>query len=166
MRGKSRKKIDGMKLDGLRIFKGVLLWLVVMAVIFKCIIGVSMVHGESMYPTLESGQLVVYSRIISELRHGDVVSVKMPSGEYYVKRVIAVEGDVIDWENGELYINGQKETGSYINGKTDLQEGVVKYPYTVEAGKVFVVGDNRTVSLDSRTFGAVMIQRVQGKLFL
>lgn len=165
MRKQGRRRIDGMKLDGFRIFKGALFGFIVIAVIFQCIIGVSMVRGDSMYPTLENGQFVVYSRIIPELKRGDVVSVKMPSGEYYVKRVIAVEGDVVDLKDGQLYVNGQAETGGYINGKTEWKEGVVEYPYTVEAGKLFVVGDNRTTSLDSRTFGAVMVQRVQGKLF-
>lgn len=165
MRKNGRRKIDGMKLDGFRIFKGVLFWFIVIVVIFQCIIGVSMVRGDSMYPTLRDGQFVVYSRIIPTLEQGDVVSVKMPSGEYYVKRVIAVEGDVVDLKDGQLYVNGQAETGAYVNGRTEQQEGVVAYPYTVEKDKLFVVGDNRTTSIDSRAFGAVMVQRVQGKLF-
>ena len=157
-------KYDGKKQGWLRLLIEIVILVVVVFILFKLVIGLSVVDGISMYPTLKSGDVVLYTRIVTDCEPGDVVSVKMPSGELYVKRVVATAGDVVDIHNGVLYVNGQSIDEDQTFGKTQPEDGTVTYPYTVEDGKVFVLGDNREASVDSRSFGAVLIKQVKGKI--
>ncbi len=80
-----------------------------------------------------------------------------------VKRVIGVEGDIINIKDGNLYINNTLQEESYINGLTQAK-GSTKYPLEVTKGKVFVLGDNRENSLDSRNFGLIGIESIKGRV--
>lgn len=159
-------KYDGYKYDWFRTAKEFVIIFLIVVVVFNVFIGVSRVAGNSMEPTLQNGEIVFFSRIGSDYKDGDVVFARMPSGEYYVKRVIATEGEVVDLKDGILYVNGVPEDGEYFLGKTEAQEGIVTYPYTVEEGKYFMVGDNREGSMDSRSFGALLESSIKGKLLL
>ena len=161
---KRNRKYDGNKLERLRDFKKFALFLVIAAVVFRVLIGISQVDGFSMYPTLDNGQAVVYSRLSRHYKVGDIVSVKMPGGEYYIKRVVAVAGDTVDISDGQLIVNGQPQT-EYGNGETEPQSALVHYPLTVTEGHIFAVGDNRNVSVDSRTFGELAVSQTRGKIF-
>ena len=79
----------------------------------------------------------------------------------FVKRVIGVPGDVIDIHDGQVYVNGVKESGDYVLGTTPAFSG--EYPLTVPPGKLFVMGDNREISKDSRNFGCIDARSVEGK---
>lgn len=160
------RKYDGMKYGWLKDAEKFLLLLFVVFLVFRFVIGVSFVKGDSMEPTLHSGEFVLYTRILPEYKNGDVVSVKVPSGEYYVKRVIAMAGDTVDIRDGNVYVNGKVLEEPYVNGKTEKQEGAVEYPMTLEEGQVFILGDNREESTDSRTFGVVGERQIKGKLVL
>lgn len=157
-------KYDGKKEGWFRQFKELMITFFIIVLLFRFVVGVSFVKGISMNPTLKDKELVAYVRIVSEYKRGDIISVRMPSGEYYVKRVVAVEGDVVDIRNGKFYLNGKEQDEPYVIGKTEPQEGVVTYPYTVEEGRLFVMGDNREDSMDSRTFGTVVRGQIKGKL--
>lgn len=157
-------KYDGKKWMWLQDGKKFLLLLVIVFLVFRFVIGFSIVNGNSMLDTLKNGEVVLYTRINGEIRRGDVVSVAIPSGEYYVKRVIALGGDVVDLRDGVLYVNDIAETGDYIRGATYPEEGSFTYPYVIPEGDVFVVGDNREESIDSRYFGSVNLQQVRGVL--
>lgn len=78
-----------------------------------------------------------------------------------VKRVIGVEGDEIDIKDGYVYVNGEKLEETYAKGETIREE--FKLPVKVGKGKLFVLGDNRIVSKDSRCFGLVDLKQVEGK---
>ena len=117
-----------------------------------------------MYPTLEDSQTVLFSRLNTSYEVGDVVCVKMPSGELYVKRIVAIEGDVVDIQDGKLYINGEALTESYAQGNTYEEDGLITYPYEIGENKFFVLGDNREESIDSRSFGAVVKEQILGTL--
>lgn len=82
----------------------------------------------------------------------------------YVKRVIGVEGDVVDIKDGAVYVNGVKIEEPYENGVTE--PGEFALPYTVGENELFVMGDHRTVSEDSRAFGPISIDQVEGKAVL
>lgn len=138
--------------------------LVILALLRFCV-GFSRVSGHSMEPTLPSGTMVVYSRLHKNYARGDVVSVHMATGEYYIKRVAAVAGDEVNIAEGCLYVNGVKEAGGWASGLTEPQSAAVTYPLTVPEGKYFLVGDNREVSIDSRTFGPVSQSQTRGKIF-
>jgi signal peptidase I len=78
-----------------------------------------------------------------------------------VKRVIGTAGDEVDIRDGYVYINGNKLEETYVKGETFPRE--LQFPIKVEENKLFVLGDNRTVSKDSRTFGLIDIKQVEGK---
>lgn len=158
------KKYDGLKYGWLKDTKKFLVLVLIVFLVFRLIIGISFVKGDSMEPTLHSGELVLYTRLYSNYKRGDVVSVRIPSGEYYVKRVIGIPGDTIEIKDGQVYLNGKLQEEAYIQGETFEQEGVVRYPLTVQEGQIFVMGDNREISMDSRSFGVVGGRQIKGKL--
>ena len=159
------KKYDGLKYGWFMDAKKFLLLLAALFIVFHYVIGFSFVTGSSMEPTLTDGNIVLYTRINPEYHRGDVVSVRIPSGEYYVKRIIAMEGDVIDIRDGKVYVNDQSLAESYISGESKAQKGIVRYPYTLQKGQVFVMGDNRNGSMDSRSFGGVGVRQIKGKIW-
>lgn len=166
--GKRRflKKYDGLKYGWLKDAKKFLLLLVILFIVFHSLIGFSFVKGHSMEPTLIEDNIVLYTRIHPQYHRGDVVSVRIPSGEYYVKRIIAMEGDVIDLRDGNVYLNGELLSEPYLHGEpTNEDTGMVRYPCTLQEGQVFVMGDNRAESMDSRSFGAVGIRQIRGKIW-
>lgn len=79
-----------------------------------------------------------------------------------IKRVVGVEGDLIDIKNGKVYINNMVESGYDFQGNT-LEHSDFSYPIEIPKGKVFVLGDNRENSLDSRALGLIDLSQVKGK---
>ena len=116
------------------------------------IVGVS---GPSMMNTLIDGDWLLVSAFITEPERGDIVIVTQPNAfnEPIVKRVIAVEGDTIDidFENATVKINGKIINEPYLGSPTTTDEGAWTYPLTLKEGQVFVMGDNRQHSSDSRS---------------
>lgn len=114
----------------------------------------AIIDGSSMYPTLEDGQRVILVTAFYTPKVGDMVVATRASSEFepVAKRIIATAGQTvfIDFEEGAVYVDGQKLDEPYTNSPTNLDEGV-QFPVTVPAGSVFVLGDNRNNSLDSRS---------------
>jgi signal peptidase I len=128
----------------------------VIALMLIFVVGVSRVVGNSMFPTYRDGDTVWYLKTESDFSRGEVVSIKMPSGEKYVKRIAAVPGDTVDIRDGSLYVNGRRSATANSYGRTDAaKRSEVTYPLKLDEGKYFVLGDNREHSVDSRTFGPV-----------
>ena len=157
-------KYDGLKYGWLKDTKKFLLLLLVVFLLFRLVIGFSFVKGNSMEPTLYDGEIVLYLRISPQYQKGDVVSVRIPDGEYYVKRIIAAEGDTIDLRDGSEYVNDELLNEPYIEGETLPQDGTVRYPFTVGEDQIFVMGDNRETSMDSRSFGVVGTRQIKGRI--
>ena len=113
------------------------------------------VDGHSMLPTLQDGDrlLVLNSTLCGRYKQGDIVVLRKESflPTPIVKRVIATEGQVvdIDFSAGAVYVDGEMLHEDYIREQTYLEEGTV-FPLTVPEGSVFVLGDNRNHSSDSR----------------
>lgn len=112
------------------------------------------VSGHSMQPTLQNGDLMLTSGLFYEPSRGDVVVLNKETffyGQPIVKRVIAVAGDNIDinFQTGEVWLNGTLLDEPYIAEPTYTNEGM-PFPQTVPKGCVFVMGDNRNHSDDSR----------------
>ena len=96
------------------------------------------------------------------------VSRTMPANlkkRYYVKRIIALPGQTVDLVNGKVYVDGEELDEPYYSGITQSIDAAVEYPVTVEDDMVFVMGDNRPHSKDSRSseLGQVPFEAVLGK---
>ena len=128
--------------------------IIVVFIIFACFFRVIGVDGDSMFPTLKDGDWLAISGITAEIERGDIVVVTQPweRNVPIIKRVIAVGGDTvdIDFDNGKIYVNNTEIYEPYINEPTGTSYDV-EFPITVDDGKIFVMGDNRNVSLDSRS---------------
>lgn len=163
---RKHRKYDGKKFDWLMSAIHLVVIIIIAFVLVRFVFGISFVKGKSMEPTFHTDDVVVYTRIVPGFEKGDIVLVRMPSGEYYIKRVIATEGDTVEIQNGMIYVNGECQDEAYLaEGMiTTKKIGGISYPYTVEQGKAFVVGDNRSVSEDSRDFGAVTKRQIKGKM--
>lgn len=131
------------------------------------------VDGHSMVPTLQHGDrlLVLNSMLDHDYEYGDIVVLRKDSfmNEPIVKRVIATEGqDVdIDFMNGIVYVDGEALEEDYINEPTFIDEGT-EFPLTVPEGSIFVLGDNRNHSGDSRDvrLGTIDTRYVIGKAMI
>lgn len=164
MAGRLLKKYDGQKGRWLKFWKRYFLLVVLLLVCLRLLVGISRVSGDSMNPTLQDGAVVVYLRPVQHYQTGDIVSLHMVYGEYYIKRIAAVAGDTVDLRSGVLYVNGSPEAAGYAAGATEPQANTAAYPFEVPAGSVFVLGDNRETSVDSRTFGPVALSQIRGKI--
>ena len=119
--------------------------------------------------TLQNGDRIVVSNLFFTPDTGDVIvfSGAYNDGEVLVKRVIGIEGDVVDIaETGEVLLNGQVLSEPYLEPGTVTLARDVDLPYTVGKDELFVMGDNRTVSLDSISsqVGPAETKRVLGKV--
>jgi signal peptidase I len=125
----------------------------------------SQVHNVSMQNTLVAGQRLIedkWSYRFHSPERGDIVIINGPESELrLVKRVIGLPGDVIDIREGEVYINGEKLYEDYAKGNTFA--GMYEVPFTVEPGYLFVMGDNREHSMDSRELGPIKLSSIEGK---
>lgn len=138
--------------------------------LFTFVIRLIGVDGHSMVPTLQNGDrlLVLSSLLDSDYEYGDIVVLREESflEEPIVKRVIATEGQTvdIDFEAGVVYVDGEALDEPYINEPTYMEEGT-EFPLTVPEGCIFVMGDNRNHSSDSRDsrLGTVDTRCVLGK---
>ncbi len=141
--------------------------LVLVAVLFTFIVRIITVDGGSMKPTYHNGDRVIVSGIAGEIEQGDVVIVVNALKEPIIKRVIATEGQTVsfDSELGEVVVDGVPlpgETFGVENGITylpDLPGQVLEFPQTVPENCVFVLGDNRGNSTDSRFTDVGMVDR-------
>lgn len=139
-------------------------------VIFTFVIRLIGVDGHSMVPTLQDGDrlLVLNSMLYNDYKYGDIVVLRKESflAEPIVKRVIATEGQTvdIDFANGIVYVDGVALEEDYINDLTYTDEGT-EFPLTVPEGSIFVMGDNRNRSDDSRNsaLGTVDTRYVIGR---
>lgn len=146
-------------------------WLVVILLVFLLLFRVVVVSGPSMNTTLLHGDylLLINNVFYQEPSHGDIVVVSKDSfkdGEPIIKRVIATEGQWvdIDFDAGIVYVNGNALDEPYVNTPTNLYEGV-EFPLMVEEGCIFVLGDNRNESKDSRSpeIGQIDKREILGK---
>ena len=125
------------------------------------------VHGQSMEPNLHTDQRLVVEKVSYRLhgpRRGDIVVFSMPqqSEELLIKRVIGLPGETVEIHDGKVYINGTLLDEPYLTQETRGRFG----PIVIPPLHVFVLGDNRSFSNDSRAFDAVPIENILGRAWL
>ncbi|MED3660377.1 signal peptidase I [Ureibacillus sp. FSL K6-8385] len=135
------------------------------------------VDGESMMPTLKDGDKMIVNKIgyrFGEPKRFDIVVFHAPEGKDYIKRVIGLPGEHIEYKDDQLYINGEPVDEPYLDEyKSQLTEGQLTQDFTLQdidpnmdvipEGYVFVMGDNRRYSKDSRHIGVISEDDIIGK---
>ena len=139
--------------------------LVAVACVFALLFRVITVDGSSMKDTLAHGDSLVLTSLFYTPERGDIVVINRPGSYPLIKRVIAIGGDRIriDEESGQVYLNDILLNEPYIKGEvTPICEMV--NTVTVPEGHLFVMGDNRCDSLDSRSLGTFPLSQVMGEV--
>lgn len=131
------------------------------------VLTVNQIQGQSMEPTLYTNERVITLKFLYWFhppRRGDIIVLKNPYPEGkddFIKRVIGLPGDTVELRGGQVFVNGKSLPEPYIN-KDDYNMG----PRLVPPNSVFVLGDNRPKSVDSRWFGFVPLKNVDGRAVL
>ena len=134
------------------------------------------VDGESMLPTLEDGARMIVNKFkytIGEPERFDIIVCHAPEQKDYIKRVIGLPGDYLEYKNDQLYINGEQYDEPYLDDlKEELTEGSLTFDFTLQEldptinvipeDYVLVLGDNRRYSKDSRHIGLVHVDDIVG----
>ena len=133
---------------------------------------VAHVSGDSMMPTLSDGDRVILNRaaiVFGAPRAGDIVAFPYPydPSDHYIKRVIAVSGDIVDMAYGRFFVNGAPLDDAFSHENV-WATGNIRFPVTVEEGRVFVLGDNRNGSKDSRyaSVGTIANRDIIGRVLV
>lgn len=153
--------------------KLILIALVISLVVDKLLFGFAIVDGQSMYPTLSSSDRILILKIPYIAKNpsiGDIIIFNPPKEEegreLFIKRVIAKAGDTFKIMEGHLYVNDTLVSEAYINKGAFTDRGYRLIEGTVPEDTVFVLGDNRNDSNDSRSFGFVDAKHIKGKALL
>jgi signal peptidase I len=156
---------------------GFLEFVIILAVAFALVFGfvrpfvleAFRIPSESMVPTLEVGDRVFVNKFIyrfTEPERGDIVVFESVNGgeEDLIKRVVALPGDEVEVRSGTLLVNGEEQEEPYLNKELPFNGSYE--PTEVPEGEVFVMGDNRANSADSRVFGPLPVENIEGEAFM
>ncbi|SET32957.1 signal peptidase I [Natronincola peptidivorans] len=156
-----------------RLLKIVIVVLLLFFIVDYYVLSVAIVEGDSMYPTINPSNRLLFVKLPyfkNNLKRGDMIIFEAPEelnrDELFVKRVIALEDDQYLIDEGVLFINNKEVTECYVCDEEYLCKD---YPYTegvVGKSTVFVLGDNRNNSNDSRRFCCVKKDKIIGKVLL
>lgn len=155
--------------------KAIVIAVVIAAVVRIFMFSAIMVDGISMMPTLEDGDKMIANKIsyvIGEPKRFDIIVFNANPEEKYIKRVIGLPGDTVEYRDDVLYINGEPQEEPYLEQLKATTEGTLTGDFTLEEmtgeqtipeGHLFVMGDNRRNSTDSRHIGLIPYEEVIGK---
>ena len=140
----------------------ILLLILLFSLLFSQVFLICQLQGSGMYPSMKDGDLLFGYRLQKDFKSNDVV-IYTQEGRTLLGRVVARAGDYVDFDGeGKFFVNGGLQTGEILY-PTDPGENT-SYPLQVPKGCVYVLGDYRTQTLDSRDFGPIPIDQIDGKL--
>jgi signal peptidase I len=156
------------------IFKIVVISLIIIVPIRLYVIQPFIVEGDSMVPNFHDGEYLIVDEIsyrFNDPARGDIIIFHPPKDAktYYIKRIIGLPGETVEFKNGEIYIyNAQFPKGQLLDEKVYLTESLANEEIKVELKdkEYFVMGDNRNNSLDSRRIGPIAFNHIRGKALL
>lgn len=131
-------------------------------VLFTQVFVLTQASGNSMFPAIKDGDLLIGYRQQGIYAKNDVVLYRA-GGKLRVGRILARENDLVNLDtSGTLVVNGSAQSGEILY--PTYAKDALEYPYTVPEGSVFILGDYRTQSEDSRDFGAVPLTELEAKV--
>lgn len=156
---------EGKKLlkDALRLLLKIAVFAIVLIILFGYLFGLMQNTSPDMQPSFREGDLVLYSRIENRFAVDEVVVVRYEDREI-LGRIVAVAGDEVNITSDGLTINGALVQEPNARGETTGFAEGISFPMTVPEGMVFVLGDNREHATDSRIFGCIETENVQGRV--
>lgn len=156
--------------------KALLIAVALAAVIRYFLFAPIVVDGLSMMPTLQHQDRMIVNKLsynIGEPKRFDIIVFHAPEQKDYIKRVIGLPGDRIEYKNDTLYVNGKAYEEPYLDEYKKNVEGPLTEDFTLEQtyaetetvpeGELFVMGDNRRFSKDSRHIGTIPMDKIIGK---
>jgi signal peptidase I len=149
-----------------RDFVETMLLIAIAFLVVNALIGRFRIEQVSMQPNLHEGEYVIVDKISYLFRQparGEIVVLKRTSEADLIKRVIGLPGETLQVSNGQVLINGQSITEPYMKDPRINQDTP---PQTIPADRVFVMGDNRNNSSDSRGFGPVPLTDIVGRAWI
>lgn len=142
--------------------------LVAVGVVRQLVVSPERVASASMSPTLDAGDVVLVSRhrpSVTDLERGEVVTLRPPGDDALaLKRVVGLPGETLVVLDGRLVVDGTPVPEPYVDPAT--VSGYYTATFRVPADSVFVMGDNRANSVDSRDYGPVPLDRLEGRLLV
>ena len=145
-------------------FSRIVIVAVIAFILFKYICIPFRASGESMLPTYADGSVnfcFTLAYLFSSPEKSDVVTIRMAGNSVMLlKRIVAVENEIVEFRAGQLFVNGQKTFEPYASRPCDWSLS----PRKVKPGQVYVIGDNRSVPVDRHHFGQTPIKRIVGVL--
>lgn len=146
----------------MKILKKIFTIILILTILFLClIIKIKKVDGDSMQPNLKNGDIFIYQTISKKPKRFDIVIVEVEN-TLYIKRVIGLPGDTLEYKNDQLFIKNKRISETYNRTKTkdfSLNEPIPEDQY-------LVLGDNRSKSYDGRDFGLIHLNDIKGKLLI
>ena len=136
--------------------------------VFNFILGIARVNQNSMLPNIQPNDVIVYNRLDHNFQYNDVVvALEVNDNVLIIKRIIGLPGDTINIDDsGTLTVNGHSVQEKFLTlGQNVIRD--VSFPVTLDENEYFLIGDNRSVSLDSRSLsiGNIKKANIYGKVF-
>lgn len=149
----------------LNLFGPAIVVFLLIILLFKFVLLVSFVPTSSMEDTISKDSIILSTRMHKSINRGDVIVFwSKEESKMLIKRVVGIAGDKVEIRDNKVYINETLETGEYFKGKTQIGDNGLS-SFTIPGGSIFVLGDNRENSKDSRSYNApyISIKDVIGK---
>ncbi|SEN04792.1 signal peptidase I [Lihuaxuella thermophila] len=136
--------------------------LMILYVVFQSFFGFYEVYGNSMSPALQEHEIYLVQKNVNSLERGDIVVFYHPDEQItFIKRVIGLPNDIVEIKQNRVFVNEQAVNEPYVKKNQKIKD---YKPVRVPAGNIFVLGDDVAQSYDSRDFGMVRMDWIEGKI--
>lgn len=144
---------------------GTVIFFAVLILFNLFVMNVSFVFGDSMENTIKSGSIVLVNKLARDFKYSDIVITdrKNPLEAVLIKRVIAAGGQRLEIKNNSVYVDGVELDEEYLPEPMEYDGSI---DIVIPDGEVFLMGDNRNFSRDSREIGCIPIKNIKGKVIL
>ncbi len=159
--------VEHRRFSPVRLIIKLAVFVIIAVLLLTFVAGFPKISMNSMEPMISDGDRVIISKVAKDFRKNDIIVFEDDNGRRMAARIVAVKGDVVSLNNtGGLYVNNKLQEEEYIHTVTTSTDTATSYPIIVNEDSYFVLGDNRTDSLDSRnsSIGLIETDDISGKV--